>query len=185
MNKNLSGINVAVTRPSIYSSFLEQGIRAQKGIPVMLPAIEIVEVDSKETKKRLDCLDATHYIFVSRSAARIGGALILEQGRIMYDSKFYAIGEGTKRELLSLGFKSISLPETGQDSEALLRVPSLQNIAGKKLVVVRGNGGRLILNKGLEERGGIVKNFECYVRKKPIWNAELMNLVNNNQISAW
>ncbi len=185
MNKKLSRINVAVTRPSIYSRPLERAISAQDGVPVMLPGLEIVEIDNGKVDKSLDLLEASHYIFVSRSAARIGGKTLLSQSHSISKSRVYAIGEGTKRELLNLGFRSVSVPCTGQDSEALLELPDLKNISGDKLVVVRGNGGRLVLDEGLRRRGGIVKNFECYHRQVPTWDSKLMGLVNDNLIGAW
>ena len=70
--------------------------------------------------------------------------------------KMAAVGKGTADTLKHYGASEVLIP-TGQfDSEALLKQEELQNIAGKRIVIFRGNGGRQLLGDILTQRGAIL-----------------------------
>jgi uroporphyrinogen-III synthase len=78
----------------------------------------------------------------------------------------FAVGPGTARALQAHGLDSIITPD-GQDSEALLALPQLADVAGKRVVIVRGVGGRALLADTLRARGAQVDFMECYRRMRP------------------
>ncbi len=82
-------------------------------------------------------------------------------------ARIAAVGNGTKRELESRGFVDVLAPEAGADSEALLALPEMQAVAGKRVLIVRGEGGRELLAESLTARGAQVEYFECYRRVAP------------------
>ena len=51
-----------------------------------------------------------------------------------------------------------------QRSEGVLGLPQLQNVAGKEVVIVRGNGGRELIKQGLLARGAKVTYVQSYKR---------------------
>src|SRR5690606_20556816 len=61
----------------------------------------------------------------------------------------------------------VQYPEERMDSEAMLALPPLQDIAGKRALIVRGKGGREILSAGLRKRGATVDYCELYERAVP------------------
>ena len=57
---------------------------------------------------------------------------------------------------------------------AMLALPQLQAIQGKKALIVRGIGGREILAESLQERGVSVDYAELYQRKRPEYDATML-----------
>jgi uroporphyrinogen-III synthase len=77
-----------------------------------------------------------------------------------------AVGAGTAQELRKLGVEAI-FPTAGADSEMLLALPELAAVAGKRIAIVRGEGGRSLLGDTLRARGAEVRTVECYRRVPP------------------
>ncbi|MGH8672634.1 MAG: uroporphyrinogen-III synthase, partial [Burkholderiales bacterium] len=76
-------------------------------------------------------------------------------------------------------------PDQQFDSEALLKLPGLQNIEGLNIVIFRGDGGREVLGNELQGRGARVEYAECYRRSKPDNDAGvLLHHWARNEISA-
>src|SRR5207237_459615 len=58
-------------------------------------------------------------------------------------------------------------PQMGADSEAVLAAPELQQVAGKRVLIIRGDDGRPVLGESLTARGAKVEYAECYRRVRP------------------
>src|SRR5204863_7288654 len=52
----------------------------------------------------------------------------------------------------------------GADSEALLALPELQQVQGRRVVIFRGGTGRPLLGNALASRGARVEYADCYRR---------------------
>lgn len=76
---------------------------------------------------------------------------------------FYAVGSTTAALLASLSGKEVAYP-TDQRSEGLLQLPVFQQVQGQHFVIVRGNGGRDLIEKTLLERGAKVSYVQSYKR---------------------
>lgn len=165
----LSGKTILVTRPAGQSRGLEQLIRAAGGVPVLFPTIEIKPpADAarlNELLARLDRFDLA--IFVSPTAVARAWEYIAAARGWPENLKAAAVGQGSVLALAERGFHDVLAPAQQTGSEALLALPALREVAGKRVVIFRGEGGRELLGQTLAQRGATVEYAECYRRAKP------------------
>lgn len=161
----LAGKRIVVTRPREFAGGLAALIARAGGEAVMFPAIEIRDVeDPARARALLDRLQEFDLaVFVSPSAVR--KAFALAAGSRW--PRVAAVGEGTRRELEQRGLRDVIAPAGQADSEALLALPELAQVAGAKVLILRGAGGRELLGETLAERGAKVETAECYRRVRP------------------
>jgi uroporphyrinogen-III synthase len=67
--------------------------------------------------------------------------------------RYFAIGRTTALALHTVSGADVRYPLDREISEVLLQLPELQTIAGKRALILRGNGGRELLGETLRERG--------------------------------
>jgi uroporphyrinogen-III synthase len=167
MTQPLTGRTVLVTRPLQQAAALTRAIRSAGGATFEFPALEIEAVPVDELSVPLAQLaDADIVIFISPNAAQFGMTAIRARGRLSSSTEIFALGPGTARALQAQGLGQVITPQ-GQDSEALLALPQLQDVAGRRVVIVRGVGGRALLADALRGRGAEVHFMECYRRMRP------------------
>jgi uroporphyrinogen-III synthase len=168
MTQALSGRTVLVTRPAHQAAALVRMIQSAGGEAFVFPALEIEAVPAPDLSASLVQLaTANIVIFISPNAAQFGMAAI----RVLpAASRIFAVGPGTARALQAQGISGVATPD-GQDSEALLALPQLQDVKDKRVVIVRGVGGRPLLAESLAARGAVVHYLECYRRVRPTADA--------------
>lgn len=83
---------------------------------------------------------------------------------------YFAVGATTARELAAYGLAVTDLAQAesgSMTSETLLQAPGLQAVAGEKIIIFRGLGGRGHLGDELRARGAQVDYCELYARCLP------------------
>lgn len=164
----LAGKTILVTRPAEQAARISQLIRDAGGQPFVFPCIEI---QAPADPARLDDVlgrigDFDLAIFVSPTA--VARAFQHLAGRNWPASlKAAAVGQGSARALREHGIAHVIAPPDQSDSEALLSLPALQSVSGKRIVIFRGEGGRELMEQTLVQRGASVEYAECYRRAKP------------------
>jgi len=168
-SKQLTGINILVTRPVHQSGFLADGIRAAGGNPILFPVLEITDVkDATPLINLINRLDEFDWaIFVSPNAVNKAMSFMVKQRTLPSHLKIAAVGKSSADTLKHYGVNEVLIPTEHSDSEALLKREELQNMTDKRVVIFRGNGGRQLLGDTLIRRGAIVEYVECYQREKP------------------
>ena len=157
-----------MTRPAGQSEGLSALIRDAGGEPLQIPALEILDLADLapffSVADRLESFNCA--IFVSRNAVRRALTLIGDRpwpARLQVAT----VGAGSRDELAARGFAAVIVPATGSDSEALLALPEFSAVAGKRIAIFRGEGGRKFLGEALAARGAVVEHAACYRRALP------------------
>lgn len=162
--QSLSGLGVLVTRPDTQAGPLCRLIESLGGTAVRLPAIEI-RAHGERAALRASLGPLERYdliVFVSANAVRFGAGL-LEERR---DLTLAAVGPATLRALNQAGYRVAILPSAGFDSEGLLADARLQSLAGRRVLIVKGVGGRDLLESVLAQRGAAVTLATVYERRR-------------------
>jgi uroporphyrinogen-III synthase len=160
----LQGLGVLVTRPPNQALNLSRLLESAGAMVVRLPALDIKATPGlDDLKRRLgggEPLDLI--IFTSANAVRFGMPL-LDRRR---DLKLAAIGPATARALESSGLRVAVTPAGGFDTEHLLSHPELARLDGRRVLLVKGVGGRELLQEQLEKRGASVTVAHVYQRER-------------------
>ena len=174
-NKPLTGIGIAITRPIDQAKKLSGLIEQAGGTPILFPLIEITPLNDYSQFEAViqPITDYDWAIFISSNAVQNGMPRLVKNG-IPPHLKFAAIGPITASELQSFGIKDVLIPQGRFDSESLLTLPEMTNVTGKKILIVRGLGGRDVLAETLKTRGAQVTFAECYQRENPQTNCNLL-----------
>lgn len=167
--RGLDGRGIVVTRPQQQSAALAGMIEAAGGRALRFPVIEIRDTDkSAELDAVIDRLDGFDIaVFISPNAAERAMRRIATRRQWPPALAAAAIGPGCAAALAAHGIGGVTVPPQRFDSEGLLGTPLLQNVAGKRVVIFRGNGGRELLAEALRGRGATVELVECYRRERP------------------
>ena len=161
----LAGMRILVTRPRDQATRLAEAIAAEGGVPLLFPLLDITPVANdaalREQAGRLGQFDLA--IFVSPNAVRFGMQAIREAGTA--PARVATVGEGSAKALREWGIGDVIVPDSRFDSEGLLQ--KLQDVAGWRVMIFRGDGGRELLGDTLKARGALVEYATCYLRSKP------------------
>lgn len=169
----LAGRHIVVTRPAEQAAHLAAAIAAAGGSAVLFPVLTIQAVEDSQPLRdiaaRLDTFDLA--VFVSPNAVHHSLAVITPLRAWPKQLRIATMGKSSERELARFGMTDIIAPVERFDSEALLALPELQEMAGKRVVIFRGNGGRELLGDTLVARGAKLEYVSCYQRGIPLLDA--------------
>ncbi len=185
-NAPLAGLNIVVTRPRDQAVSLAQRIIEKGGSSILFPLLEISPVADPLPLRQLVARlpEFNLAIFISPNAVRYGMEAIREAGVLPASLKIATVGQGSAKALRALGVTNIIAPQNKFDSEALLALPELQNVAGWRVVIFRGDAGRELLGDTLKARGATVEYAACYQRAKPQHDAATLLAANPDIFSV-
>ncbi|MBK1705071.1 uroporphyrinogen-III synthase [Halochromatium glycolicum] len=166
----LDGCQVLVTRPAGQAAQLCELIRATGAEPVAFPTLEIRGSEPNDDARSLLAEPWDIILFVSRNAVDYGLPLLPRTPTTAAGGSrplIGAVGRATAAALREHGMAPDLVPERGYDSEALLALPTLTEVQGRRVLIVRGVGGRAKLGESLSQRGAEVAYAEVYRRCLP------------------
>lgn len=183
----LQGRHVVVTRPAGQAAHLAEALVALGAKPVLFPVLAIFDVEDaahlRDIAARLDDYDWA--AFVSPNAVEKALGVVLAHRKWPAHLRAATVGRSSEQALASFGVADVVSPQDRFDSEALVALPELQDMQGKRVVIFRGDGGRELLGDTLTARGAHVEYVTCYRRGKPALDpAPLHKLWTDGQLDA-
>jgi uroporphyrinogen-III synthase len=157
----LFDLTVLVTRPAAQGALLCEEIVRHGGSAIAFPTIEIAPLSFELTAAVAD--DYELIVFVSVNAVEHGARSVRKGAR----TRIAAIGRATAAALSAMEMAADIVPESGFSSEGLLAHPELQLASGARVLIVRGEGGRELLQETFVTHGMLVETREVYRRVCP------------------
>ncbi len=171
----MSGWRLLLTRPAEESPALAHLLSEEGVFSSSLPLLEIEPLPVSEENRSIIYNLAAYcaVIVVSKPAARLGLEMVDEVWPQPPMQKWFTVGAATAQILDDYGLH-VFFPEHGDDSEALLDLPQLQqaiSVHDPKVLIMRGEDGRELLAERLRERSVTVDYLPLYRRKLPQYPA--------------
>lgn len=164
---------VVITRPRAQADGLAQAVRAIGRTAEILPLLEIGPADDPAPLRA--ALAAVHEyalaVFVSPNAV---DAAFADLDAWPVDVPLAVVGEGSRAALARHGVAAPGhtihspLDPAHSDSEHLLQNLDLAAYAGRRVLIVRGDGGRELLADALRAAGATVEAVAAYRRSTPV-----------------
>lgn len=169
---------VLVTRPADQSTQLCRQLEEAGCTPLLLPTLAIEPLNSAEPTATLRAaLPCDLAIFISANAVSHALPVIAAAGGLPAQCRVAAVGAASAAALRAAGFRDVLVPDARFDSEGLLALPALGAVAGRRVVIFRGEEGRRLLAQTLVARGAQVHEVVCYRRRTAVDQAP--------QLAAW
>lgn len=156
---------VLVTRPREQAGPLTELLTRAGMVALAVPALDIVPlVKPGALQAQLHSGPGFDWIiFISVNAVHYGLTALgeLKAGK---HPRLAAVGAATARALAVSSLTVDVVPTDGASSEALLGMAGMKEMRGRRVLIVRGAGGRETLAETLRARGAQVEYAECYRR---------------------
>ncbi len=166
MAARLQGQVILNTRPAHQQAELSALLESEGASVLSFPVIEIQRLETSAQPRELSRYDIL--LFVSRNAVD-GAVELFGAAQLSAIDRLGVIGAATRAALIDHigdpGTKLIS--SDPYNSEALLAADALQQVAGKRILILRGQEGRNLLGDELAARGARVEYAEVYRRALP------------------
>jgi len=165
-------MTILVTRPAPAAEELVSRLRTAGRVAWSMPLIEFTpgtELDALPA--RLAALNEGDLVFILSQHAIHYAQPALSRAGAAWPPRlnYYAIGRTTALALHTVSGLNVVWPLERETSEVLIQLPALQQVAGKRALILRGNGGRELLAETLQQRGADVQFVECYQRCAKIY----------------
>ncbi len=179
MSCQLQGQVILNTRPTHQQAQLTQLLQRAGARVLPFPVIDIqpIAIGAAERQLAQEIGNYDILLFVSRNAVE-GAFRFIDPERLQSSTRLGVIGSATRAALqAALSGSHIDADASlvaGEpyNSEALLQAPALHQVAGKRVLILRGQQGRNLLGDELRQRGASVDYAEVYRRTLPFGGPE-------------
>ena len=158
---------VILTREEKYVGKTRELLKSLDYLPKHIEALTVEPKYDDEVLNIFDNIDQfTDILFVSRNAVEFSVQKLKEHSDVLKSKRIMAVGSETAKQLFGYGIDAL-FPEVGHGAEALLNVEQLQELAGRKILIVRGKYGLDWPAEEMKKRGAEVISALCYQQVAP------------------
>lgn len=161
MTAPLAGWTIVVTRPAAqagpFTGLLEEAGASCIALPTLV--IERLAVEPRLAAAALE----TPWDWTLYTSTNAVEAALATLGRLPHGRQVAAVGRATARALERQGV-AVNLRPATANSEGLLATPEFNDVRGRRVLLVKGAGGRTLLRETLAARGADVQALEVYRR---------------------
>ncbi|MFT4058529.1 MAG: uroporphyrinogen-III synthase [Legionella sp.] len=185
MKRLLHNLRVLNTRPQGQNAPLSQAIRDAGGIAIELPTIKI-EATQTWVRSLPDLSTIQKAIFISANAVEHYFSVLKQQQILWPDSiEIIAIGKASANALQQLHIRVNEVPEQA-NSEHVLALNTLTNPGQQNILLIKGEGGRPLIEETLTHKGANLHVLRVYQRTLPkinhqfiksIWHDDLVDII--------
>ena len=158
----MTEIRLLVTRFAPHAQRLTNLLNAQGIVAVAQPLLAVKKTAEFDNAIQVFAKHYDYIIAVSPNAVDYTDQALL--GRHWPQTSYLAVGQGTQKKLKTVTAQDALIPEKCFDSEGLLALPTLTNLQGKNILILRGVGGRELLCDTLTKRRAKVDYYQPYQR---------------------
>jgi uroporphyrinogen-III synthase len=166
---SLDGLRVLITRPQQQAKDLREMVRNAGGVAILFPVIDIKPI-ATQNWSNITLTEQDMIIFVSRNA--VSFFIAGKQDDLPDHIQLVAVGAATAMCMREHGLRVDIQSPAPAGSESLLAMSALKNVKDKKVLIVRGQGGRELLADTLTARGAKIDYIEIYQRSLPTPSGE-------------
>lgn len=168
---------VLITRPDERGRQLQEMLNKAGIATIHLPFFSITPGrELNELPNKINSLKSGDYVVVvSKSVVQFANQTLTDTGfRWRSDLRYFAVGQGSAECFSSECEQPMAYPYGEENSEGLLKLPPMQaaQLAGKTVLLLRGNSGRELFSEQVKARGATLDVIECYQREPISYNNE-------------
>lgn len=169
-------IRALITRPRVKGEQLARQITAADGAALCCPFIEISagQQFTKVSSLLAELQPDDYIIAISDNAVNYANTSLINANRAWPQKiNYIAVGPTTALSWQKYGINHAQIPDT-HDSEGVLKLLANTSVEHKKIVILRGNGGRETLAEDLTQRTANVTYCEVYQRTAPDYDPDML-----------
>ncbi len=160
-------MNVLVTRPDQRGQQLVELLAEKQIFALHQPLFSVATGrDLPQLPSAMARLNRDDYVFaVSKNAVDFAKETLRETGfHWRSDLHYFAVGQGTAQYFCAQIEQKVIYPIESENSEGLLALPQMQDLADKNVLILRADSGRELFPEQAQLRGAQVHILECYQR---------------------
>lgn len=160
-------MNVLVTRPDQRGQQLVELLAEKQIFALHQPLFSVASgKDLPQLPSAIARLNSSDYVFaVSKNAVDFAYETLKETGfHWRSDLHYFAVGQGTAQYFCALIEQQVIYPIESENSEGLLALPQMQELADRNVLILRADSGRELFPEQAQLRGAQVQILECYQR---------------------